>query len=99
LLFQEAPELVVRIFLLLTILTLSFMVFFDSQDPAVEIREKCTQTKECAALLEKFNACNERVSSKSATTETCVEEQSDFLHCVDHCVCYIFYFYYLNFYN
>ncbi|XP_046454538.1 cytochrome b-c1 complex subunit 6, mitochondrial-like isoform X1 [Daphnia pulex] len=54
-------------------------------DPAVEIREKCTQTKECAALLEKFNACNERVSSKSATTETCVEEQSDFLHCVDHC--------------
>ncbi|XP_032796622.2 cytochrome b-c1 complex subunit 6, mitochondrial [Daphnia magna] len=55
-------------------------------DPAVAIKEKCTQTKECAALLEKFNACNDRVASKSATTETCVEEQADFLHCVDHCL-------------
>jgi ubiquinol-cytochrome c reductase subunit 6 len=59
------------------------------QDPAVALREKCSQTKECAALLEKFNACNDRVASKSATTETCVEEQTDFLHCVDHCVCYL----------
>ena len=52
----------------------------------VAIKEKCNQTKECAALLDKFNACNDRVAGKSQTTETCVEEQTDFLHCVDHCV-------------
>lgn len=52
----------------------------------VAIKEKCSQTKECTALLEKLTACNDRVASKSATTETCVEEQTDYLHCVDHCV-------------
>lgn len=37
-------------------------------------------------LLEKYEACNERVRSRSQTTETCVEELFDMLHAVDHCV-------------
>ena len=52
----------------------------------VTIKEKCTQTKACASLFEKLTTCNARVASKTETTETCVEEESDFLHCVDHCV-------------
>lgn len=33
-----------------------------------------------------MDECTERVNSKSNTTETCVQELFDFLHCVDHCV-------------
>merc|ERR1712071_660336 len=58
----------------------------DLVDPMVEIKEKCSQTKACAALFEKLTSCNTRVASKTETTETCVEEESDFLHCVDHCL-------------
>jgi len=52
----------------------------------VEIKEKCGESKECSALKEILNTCTDRVSSKSATTETCVQELNDYLHCVDHCV-------------
>merc|ERR1711946_2511 len=55
-------------------------------DPMVGIKERCSQTKACAALFEKLTNCNTRVASKTETTETCVEEESDFLHCVDHCL-------------
>merc|ERR1712071_178816 len=58
----------------------------DLVDPMVTIKEKCTQTKACASLFEKLTTCNARVASKTETTETCVEEESDFLHCVDHCL-------------
>merc|ERR1712071_603925 len=58
----------------------------DLVDPMVETKEKCSQTKACAALFEKLTSCNTRVASKTETTETCVEEESDFLHCVDHCL-------------
>merc|ERR1712071_403876 len=58
----------------------------DLVDPMVEIKEKCSQTKACAALFEKLTSCNTRVASKTETTETRVEEESDFLHCVDHCL-------------
>merc|ERR1712071_84925 len=58
----------------------------DLVDPMVEIKEKCSQTKACAALFEKLTSCNTQVASKTETTETCVEEESDFLHCVDHCL-------------
>merc|ERR1712191_28750 len=58
----------------------------DLVDPMVTIKEKCTQTKACASLFEKLTTCNARVASKTETTETCVEEGSDFLHCVDHCL-------------
>merc|ERR1712071_325411 len=48
----------------------------DLVDPMVEIKEKCSQTKACAALFEKLTSCNTRVASKTETTETCVEEES-----------------------
>jgi ubiquinol-cytochrome c reductase subunit 6 len=52
----------------------------------VAVKEKCGQSKECSALMEKLTTCNDRVNSKSNTAETCVEELTDYLHCVDHCV-------------
>ena len=33
----------------------------------------------------RLEECNERVNSKTKTTETCMEEVIDFYHCVDHC--------------
>ncbi len=56
----------------------------DLVDPAVEIKEKCAESK-CTAYQEKLDACNDRVRSKNNTTETCFEEILDFYHCVDHC--------------
>lgn len=37
-------------------------------------------------MSEKLSTCNDRVSSRSSTEETCTEELFDYLHCVDHCV-------------
>lgn len=36
--------------------------------------------------LEKYEGCNNRVNSRSKTTETCTEELFDYLHALDHCV-------------
>lgn len=36
--------------------------------------------------MEKLQTCNDRVNSRKATTETCLEEVSDLFHYVDHCV-------------
>jgi ubiquinol-cytochrome c reductase subunit 6 len=54
-------------------------------DPLQKLRDNCAAKAECTALAEKMNACNDRVNSKSATTETCLEELIDYMHCVDHC--------------
>ncbi|KAH7645511.1 hypothetical protein DERF_013601 [Dermatophagoides farinae] len=54
-------------------------------DPMNVLRERCT-TEHCQSLKDKYEACNDRVNSKSATAENCFEEIVDFLHCVDHCV-------------
>jgi len=56
----------------------------DLIDPATEIKEKCAE-EQCGALKAKLDECNERVTSKSKTSETCFEEILDFYHCVDHC--------------
>ena len=56
----------------------------DLIDPAVEIKEKCSDGK-CSSYKERLESCNERVRSKNKTTETCYEEILDFYHCVDHC--------------
>ena len=56
----------------------------DPVDPAVEIKEKCAENN-CASYKARLDECNERVKSKSNTTETCMEEIMDFYHCVDHC--------------
>ncbi|XP_014293934.1 cytochrome b-c1 complex subunit 6, mitochondrial [Halyomorpha halys] len=53
-------------------------------DPQVVLKEECGE--KCTKYKDKLDSCNERVSSRSQTTETCLEELIDFVHCVDHCV-------------
>ncbi|XP_056648820.1 cytochrome b-c1 complex subunit 6, mitochondrial [Diorhabda carinulata] len=55
-------------------------------DPQETLREQCKANAHCLKLAEKYQACNDRVNSKSHTTETCVEELFDLMHAVDHCV-------------
>merc|ERR1711881_819522 len=56
----------------------------DLIDPAVEIKEKCAEDH-CIKYKNRLDECNDRVTSKENTTETCLEEILDFYHCVDHC--------------
>jgi len=56
----------------------------DLIDPAVDIKEKCSDGH-CSSYKNRLDECNDRVTSKSNTTETCLEEILDFYHCVDHC--------------
>merc|ERR1711936_808990 len=56
----------------------------DLVDPAVEIKEKCAE-EHCLSYRNRLDECNERVTSKNHTTETCLEEILDFYDCVDHC--------------
>merc|ERR1711920_475667 len=56
----------------------------DLVDPAVEIKEKCADDH-CTKYKNRLDECNDRVTSKNNTTETCLEEILDFYHCVDHC--------------
>ena len=56
----------------------------DLVDPAVEIKEKCGEDH-CTKYKNRLDECNDRVTSKNNTTETCLEEILDFYHCVDHC--------------
>merc|ERR1711860_12455 len=56
----------------------------DLVDPAVEIKENCASSH-CASYKARLDECNDRVTSKSNTTETCMEEIMDFYHCMDHC--------------
>jgi len=37
------------------------------------------------SLKDKLDECNTRVEGKTRTSETCVEEIIDWLHCVDEC--------------
>ncbi|KAL1501776.1 hypothetical protein ABEB36_007041 [Hypothenemus hampei] len=55
-------------------------------DPQQVLRDQCLETAHCKTLADKYQACNDRVRSRSETTETCVEELFDLLHAVDHCV-------------
>jgi len=56
----------------------------DLVDPAVEIKEKCA-AGHCSSYKARLDECNDRVTSKSNTSETCMEEIMDFYHCMDHC--------------
>ncbi|KAK9876348.1 hypothetical protein WA026_012657 [Henosepilachna vigintioctopunctata] len=58
----------------------------DIIDPQEVLREECRQTEHCKHLAEIYQQCNDRVNSKSQTTETCTEELIDMLHAIDHCV-------------
>ena len=55
-------------------------------DPQEVLKEKCAEIPKCSKLKEEFDNCEERVNSKSKTTETCEQELLDFLQCVDSCV-------------
>merc|ERR1712179_725697 len=56
----------------------------DLIDPATAIKEACAENM-CTSYKAKLGECEERVKSKTKTTETCFEEILDFYHCVDHC--------------
>merc|ERR1719481_1952228 len=56
----------------------------DLVDPAVEIKEACA-SNQCISYKARLDECNDRVTSKTKTTETCMEEIMDFYHCMDHC--------------
>lgn len=49
-----------------------------------EFQEKCATESHAAHLLERYQECNNRVNSKSKTTETCTEELFDYLHVSSH---------------
>ncbi|KAK9501504.1 hypothetical protein O3M35_012216 [Rhynocoris fuscipes] len=53
-------------------------------DPQDTLRAECAP--KCTSYKEKLDKCNDRVNSRSQTTETCMEELFDYLHCVDGCV-------------
>ncbi|XP_055375501.1 cytochrome b-c1 complex subunit 6, mitochondrial [Condylostylus longicornis] len=55
-------------------------------DPQTALREKCNAEGKIEALYAKYQECNDRVNSRSKTTETCVEELFDYIHELDHCV-------------
>lgn len=58
----------------------------DEEDPQDVLKEKCGDIPKCSKFRDELESCNERVTSKARTTETCVQEIFDFVHCVDHCV-------------
>ncbi|XP_059478791.1 cytochrome b-c1 complex subunit 6, mitochondrial-like [Neocloeon triangulifer] len=55
-------------------------------DPQTTLRNKCNEQAAVITLKERYEACNDRVNSKSRTTETCIEELNDYLHVLDACV-------------
>ncbi|XP_034934383.1 cytochrome b-c1 complex subunit 6, mitochondrial [Chelonus insularis] len=54
-------------------------------DPLQVRREECRQKPKCITLKEKLDTCNDRVNSRTKTSETCLEEIIDYVSCVDHC--------------
>lgn len=55
-------------------------------DPHEELMEKCRQQSKIKNLVDRYDECAERVSSKTKTTETCIEELMDMMHAIDECV-------------
>jgi len=56
----------------------------DFIDPLAVIREECRE-HHCSKYVTRYEECNTRVQGKSKTSETCVEELIDLMHCQDHC--------------
>ena len=55
-------------------------------DPKERLEKFCQETPECKPLLNALLECNARVSAKSNTKETCMQELFDLTPCVDKCV-------------
>ncbi|XP_030370561.1 cytochrome b-c1 complex subunit 6, mitochondrial [Scaptodrosophila lebanonensis] len=58
----------------------------DLVDPQTALREKCQTKGHIESLYTKYQECNDRVNSRSKTTETCMEELFDYVAELDHCV-------------
>lgn len=56
------------------------------EDPLEKVRDACGERAECTKLKTELDLCNQRVSSRSNTEETCVQELFDFLECQDKCI-------------
>jgi ubiquinol-cytochrome c reductase subunit 6 len=56
------------------------------QDEQAKAREACRATRNCLKFFDQLQSCNDRVSSRKKTAETCLEEVIDYVHCVDECV-------------
>ena len=56
------------------------------EDPQDKLREVCNNKPSCQSYRQEFQACEERVNSRSQTEEHCTQELFDFLHCTDKCV-------------
>lgn len=56
------------------------------QDPQDTLKDECREDKHCQHYREELERCTERVTSRSHTEENCSQELFDFIHCVDHCV-------------
>ena len=61
-------------------------VYYLLQDPQDLLKEDCGEAGNCAKYRAELDVCNDRVNSKTSTTETCTQELFDFIHCVDSCV-------------
>ncbi|XP_014778894.1 cytochrome b-c1 complex subunit 6, mitochondrial [Octopus bimaculoides] len=48
------------------------------------LRAKCREDN-CSKYQEKLDTCNDRVNSRTKTSEDCTEEIMDLFHCVDYC--------------
>lgn len=55
-------------------------------DPQTVLREKCAKDGHIESLYNKYLECNDRVNSRTKTTETCSEELFDYMGELDHCV-------------
>ncbi|XP_061389127.1 cytochrome b-c1 complex subunit 6, mitochondrial [Musca vetustissima] len=58
----------------------------DLVDPQTTLREQCQTKGNIEALYNKYQACNDRVNSRTKTTENCMEELFDYVQELDHCV-------------
>ncbi|KAH7716127.1 Protein T27E9.2 [Aphelenchoides avenae] len=57
----------------------------EGQDPLAFYREKCESNHHVAKFKQLLDECNERVTSRSNTEETCQQEMVDYVHHLDHC--------------
>ncbi|XP_038215418.1 cytochrome b-c1 complex subunit 6, mitochondrial [Zerene cesonia] len=55
-------------------------------DPQQQLRDQCAEKPELQNLWSKYQECNDRVNSRSNTSETCEEELIDYVQVLDKCV-------------
>ena len=58
----------------------------DVSNPQEILKEKCGERPKIAAFFSKLQTCNDRVSSRTKTEETCAEELFDYMDALNNCV-------------